>query len=71
MEYFFYYILCFYGLIECLNKFFEDGHDFREEPKVINRNFIDHGMNQRRVRRKDCIQLFLALHNLVELLDNL
>lgn len=70
-EFFLYHMLYFSGLIECLRTFFADGNDFHEEPLVINRNFIDHGMNRRRVRKKDCIQLFLALYNLTEILENL
>lgn len=70
-ELFLYHILYFSGLIECLRTFFANGNDFRAEPKVINRNFIDHGMNRRSVRRKDCVQLFLALYNLTELLEDL
>ena len=70
-EYFLFHILYYSGLIECLHTFFADGNDFRKEPMVINRNFIDHGMNRRSVRRKDCIKLFLALNNLLELLDDI
>lgn len=70
-EYFLYHILYFSGLLESLNTFFANGNDFRKEPTVINRNFVDHGMNSRSVRRKDCIQLFLALYNLTELLEDL
>lgn len=29
----------------------------------MNRNFVDHGMLHRKVRRMDCIQLFLAYYN--------
>ncbi len=70
-EYYLYKMLYVSGLIECLHTFFANGNDFCKEPNVINRNFIDHGMNQRRVRRKDCVQLFLALYNLITLLDDL
>ena len=70
-EYFLYHMLYATGLLSCLNTFFADGNDFRQEPDVINRNFIDHGMNRRRVRKKDCIQLFVALYDLVEFLEDL
>jgi len=56
-------------MFACFEKFFENGNDFRKEPKLINRNFIAHGMNRRDVRKRDCIQLFLALYNLVDFLD--
>ena len=70
-EYFLYHMLYATGLLSCLNTFFADGNDFRHEPDVINRNFIDHGMNRRRVRKKDCIQLFVALYDLIEFLEDL
>ena len=70
-EYFLYHMLYATGLLSCLNTFFADGHYFRHEPDVINRNFIDHGMYRRRVRKKDCIQLFVALYDLIEFLEDL
>ena len=70
-EYFLYHMLYVAGLLKCLKTFFADGNNFHGKPKVINRNFIAHGMNRRSVRRKDCIQLFLALYNLIELLEEL
>ena len=66
---FFYSMLRYYGTIECLNVFFKNGNDFFKEPDVVNRNFVGHGMNRRKIRKKDCIQVFLALYNLTELLD--
>lgn len=67
---FFYSVLRYYGTTECLNMFFKSGDYFVKEPDVINRNFVGHGMNRRNVRKKDCIQLFLALYNLSELLED-
>ena len=55
----------------CLEKMFESGNDFKQQPEVINRNFLDHGMLTRRVSRKDCIQLFLLYYNMLELLDKI
>ena len=57
------------NLFSCLFKMFEDGKDFKTQPQVINRNFLDHGMLTRRVSRKDCIQLFLLYYNMLCLLD--
>ena len=48
---------------------FEKANDFMREPDTLNRNYIGHGMNRRSVRKRDCIQLFLALNNLMEFLD--
>lgn len=65
--------LYFYGAVNgtlgCLETLFTNGNDFVKEPDVINRNFIHHGMNRRKVRRKDCIQLFLALYNFTESIE--
>lgn len=59
------------NLMTCLDTYFANGNNFIEEPDTINRNFVDHGMNTRTVRKRDCVQLFLALHNLLEFLDYL
>lgn len=67
----FYTILCFANLITCLETFFADGNNFKNEPLNVNRNFVDHGMSRRNVRKRDCIQLFLALNNLLYFLDDI
>ena len=69
-EQMFFTMLCYANLFACLETIFENGHDFKCEPVTINRNFVDHGMNQRRVRKRDCIQLFLVLNNLMYFLDD-
>ena len=61
--------LFYENLFSCLLKVFEDGHDFKTQPQVINRNFLNHGMLTKRVSRKDCIQLFLLYYNMLCLLD--
>ena len=43
--------------------FYKGGDDFKEQPDIMNRNFVDHGMLHRKVRRIDCIQLFLVYYN--------
>lgn len=62
-EYFLFSILHYTCLFESLNIMFADGNDFKQEPIVINRNYINHGMNIRSARKKDCIQMFLILYN--------
>lgn len=57
------------NLLEALNVLFDSGNDFRVQPKVINRNFLCHGMLHRRVSRKDCVMLFLFIYNFVSILD--
>lgn len=58
------------NLLEALRVFFNNGNDFKVQPQVINRNFLDHGMLYRKVIRKDCVMLFLLLLNLTEFLNN-
>lgn len=51
------------NILSALETVFEAGKDFKVQPTVINRNFVDHGMLYRKVTRKDCIMLFLLLYN--------
>lgn len=59
------------SVFACLERMFESGKDFKKQPDVINRNFLDHGMMTRKVSRKDCIQLFLLYYNILKLLDEI
>lgn len=61
----FYEILYCISLFTCLETFFSNGNDFKQEPQTINRNFLAHGMSRRPVRKRDCIQLFYTLNNLL------
>ncbi len=45
------------------------GRDFKRQPDIVNRNFIDHGMLHRNVTKRDRIQIFLLYYNLLEILD--
>ena len=60
-----YHLLQSKNLLHCLETLFAPGKDFADEPEVLNRNFISHGMNHRPVEKNDCIQLFVALQNLL------
>lgn len=51
------------NLFCAIDVLYENGDDFRIQPEIMNRNFVDHGMLHRKVRRMDCIQLFLAYYN--------
>ncbi|MCI5690660.1 MAG: hypothetical protein MR286_07230 [Clostridiales bacterium] len=57
-------LLCV-NLFSCLETLFANANNFKIEPATINRNFVSHGMTCRPVRQRDCIQLFLALYNLM------
>lgn len=65
----FFSLLRFANLFSCLETVFASGKNFKNEPAVINRNYIDHGINQRPVLKRDCIQLFFILDNLLDFLD--
>lgn len=58
--------LSYQNLFSCLFTVFEDTADFTKKTTVINRNYLDHGMSYKAVRKKDCIKLFLLLYNLLE-----
>ena len=57
------------NLFACLATVFADGKDFKTQPEVINRNFLDHGMMTGKVTKKSCLQLFLLYYNTLELLE--
>lgn len=57
------------NIYACMKKVFQDGDDFKKQPDVINRNFLNHGMLTRRVRRRDCVQLFLLYFNWMMFLE--
>jgi len=54
------------NVLRSLEAVFANGENFRTQPDIINRNFLDHGMLYRRVRRKDAAMLFLLLYNFTE-----
>lgn len=58
--------LDFQCLDQALQELFKGNPDFENEPSLINRNFLLHGMSRRRTRRRDCIQLYLMYGNLLQ-----
>lgn len=60
---YFYLLLRYTNLFECMETIFEGRKDFENEPPNINRNFVSHGMMTRSVTKMDCIQLFFVLEN--------
>ena len=50
---------------------FADGDDFKKQPKIVNRNFIGHGMLTSNVKKRDCIQLFLLYYNFLSFFDTI
>lgn len=57
------------NIVTCLFEIFSDTNNFKDKKNLINRNYLDHGMTNKVVRKKDCIKLFLLLDNILELLD--
>ena len=57
------------NLLAYLERLFSRTDGFKNEPETLNRNYIGHGMNRRMVRKRDCIQLFLAFNNLMQFFD--
>ncbi len=52
------------NLLSCLNSLFEDSANFMNQPRTVNRHFIDHGMLIRNVTQKDAVKVILLAYNL-------
>lgn len=53
------------AMLNAIASMYKGGNDFTNESQdMINRNFVDHGMNTRRVTQIDCIKLFLIIDDL-------
>ena len=59
------------AMVACFSNFFEQGKDFVNEPQNLNRNYVDHGMGQRKVEKTDCIKLFLLYQHTLHFLRTL
>ena len=65
---FLYANLYFMNIMETLMTLFQDSENFTNEPKMINRNFVAHGMSNRAVTEIDCFKVWSALYSLVVML---
>lgn len=63
--------LFFLNIMEVLKTLLADGNNFTNEPDMINRNFISHGMSHRMVSDIDCFRVWLALYGLAVILPQL
>lgn len=63
------YLLQYSNTVSCLKSIYATYPNFQNEPRLLNRNFIMHGMITRAVGQKDCKQLFVLLENIIELND--
>ena len=52
--------------LRAITVLFADGKDFINEPDIPNRNFILHGMSNRKITKLDCIKVLSVLGNLLE-----
>jgi len=59
----------FQCLSSALASVFASDPNFLNEPGLINRNYVMHGMITRRILRKDYVQLFLIYGNLLRYID--
>ena len=67
-ESFLYVNLYFVNIIETLSTLFKGTENFTNEPNMINRNFVAHGMSNRAVTEIDCFKVWSALYSLVVML---
>lgn len=65
---FLYANLYFLNIMETLMALFQDTENFTNEPKMINRNYVVHGMSNRTVTEIDCFKVWSALYSLVVML---
>lgn len=56
--------------IKCFEVFYREYLGFINEPRVINRNFVVHGMTKRKITRQDCLKVFLLYYNLLVLCED-
>ena len=57
------------NLFACLSAFFDNANDFKVQPELANRNFVDHGMYRKNIRKRDCVQLFLLYYNFLSFFE--
>lgn len=57
--------LQFVLIIYCLLALFQNKENFENEPSVINRNFLIHGMSNNEIDEIDCLKVWSALYSFV------
>lgn len=53
------------NVIACLQAMYQNSANFKVEPPLINRHFIEHGMSNRETTKVECLKLFLLYHNVL------
>lgn len=64
-EHTFFMYFNFFNVFSCLNEMYKVDEDFKGTPKIVNRNYVAHGMSKRNVRKRDCVKLFYLYYNLL------
>lgn len=63
-------VASFLALMNAIKNIFENANDFSsEDSELINRNFVSHGMNARKVNKTDCIKLFVIIEDLFQIME--
>lgn len=68
---FLYANLYFINIVKTLMVLFAESEYFENEPDVINRHFIVHGMSKRAVTQIDCFKVWCALYSIAVMLPEL
>ncbi|MBR4891505.1 MAG: hypothetical protein IKU15_09525 [Clostridia bacterium] len=53
-----------------ISTIFESAQNFKNEPRRLNRNYLQHGMSKRKVLKKDCIKLLIAYRKTINITKN-
>ena len=55
----------FISLFRAMKAYFDDTKDFTKKFDLVNRNYLDHGMTYKPVKKIECIKLFIIYDNLL------
>lgn len=56
-----------YITVGIIKETYKNGKDFSIEENKLNRNFVSHGMNKRKVTKTDCEKMYVLLYNVLAL----
>ena len=63
--------LCILNILKALQVFYGGSQDFKEEPALINRNYVCHGMYNKEITELDCFRLWSVLYSLIALIPTI
>ena len=70
-EEFIFYACKYYSTYESLLVMYKNGEDFKNQPQVINRNFLSHGMLIKTITKIDCLKVLNLLESVCFLIKKL